>query len=97
MLLSSPRLFTAACKVKPVAAQLQPALNKFRGVLFFPRSPSASLSPSWKVRFSSSSVHTEMETVDTSYQLSELRRLMRERKLDIYSQSIPSNPPGPVY
>lgn len=97
MLLSSPRLFSAACKVKPVAAQLQPAFNKVRGVLFLSRFPSASLSPSWKVRFSSSSVHADMETVDTSYQLSELRRLMRERKLDIYSQSTPSNPPGPAH
>lgn len=93
MLLSSPRLFFAASKGKPVAAQLQPAFHKLRGVFVHSRFPSASPSISWKAYFSSSSVDTEMETVDTSYQLSELRRLMRERKLDIYSQSTPSKPP----
>lgn len=85
MLFPSPRLFFATLKVKPVAAQLQPAIHKARGVLFHSRFPSAPLSPSWKACFSSSAVDTEMETVDTNYQLSELRRLMRERKLDIYS------------
>lgn len=94
MLLSSPRLLFAASKVKPVAAQLQPAVQKVRGVFFHSRFPSVSLSLSWKACFSSSSIETEMETVDTSYQLSELRRLMTERKLDIYSQSMLSKPPG---
>ena len=93
MLLSSPRLFFAAPSIKSVAAQLQPAVNKARGVFFHSRFPPASPSRSWKVCFSSSSVNTDMETVDTGYQLSELRRLMRERKLDIYSQSTPSKPP----
>lgn len=85
MLLSSPRLLFAPFKVKPVAAQLQPAIHRVRGVIFYSRFPSAPISPTQRACFSSSSVDTEMETVDTSYQLSELRRLMRERKLDIYS------------
>lgn len=85
MLLTSPRLFFAPFKVKPVSAQLQPAIHKVRGVLFHPRFTSAPVSLSRKVCFSSSSINTDMETVDTSYQLSELRRLMRDRKLDIYS------------
>lgn len=85
MLLSSPRLFFAPLKVKPVFAQLQPAIHKVRGVRFHSRFTSAPVSLSRKVCFSSSSINTDMETVDTGYQLSELRRLMRERKLDIYS------------
>lgn len=85
MLLSSPRLLFAPFKVKPVAAQLQPAIHKVRGVIFYSRFPSAPIFQTRKAFFSSSSVDTEMETVDTGYQLSELRRLMRERKLDIYS------------
>lgn len=85
MLLSSPRLLFAPFKVKPVAAQLQPAINKVRGVIFYSRFPSAPIFQPRKAFFSSSFVDTEMETVDTGYQLSELRRLMRERKLDIYS------------
>lgn len=85
MLLSPPRLFLALSKAKPVAAQLHPAIHKFRGVLFAPRLSPAPASLSQKYCFSSSSSDTEMETVDTNYQLSELRRLMRERKLDVYS------------
>lgn len=85
MLLCSPRLFFAPFKVKPVAAQLQPTIHKARGVLFHSRFSCAPVSLSQKACVSSSSINTQMETVDTSYQLSELRRLMRERKLDIYS------------
>lgn len=93
MLLSSPRLLFAPFKVKPVAAQLQPAFHKVRGVIFHSRFPSAPVFLSQKACFGSSSVDAEMETVDTGYQLSELRRLMRERNLDIYSQSTQSKPP----
>jgi hypothetical protein len=85
MLLSSPRLFFAVYKVKPIAAKLQPVLHRVRGVFSHSRFPSTSPSIHSKVYFSSCSIGTDMETVDTSYRLSELRRLMRERKLDIYS------------
>lgn len=95
MLLSSPRLFFAPFTAKSVAFQLQPAAHKFKGFISRSRFHPGTVSLFPKVSYSSSSVATEMETVDTSSQLSELRRLMRERKLDIYSQSTNSTPRKP--
>lgn len=45
---------------------------------------SVAASLSWKARYSHAA--SEMETVDTSSRLSELRKLMRERNIDIYGQ-----------
>lgn len=56
---------------------------------------------SWKARYSQVQGHghghgraatSEMETVDTSSRLSELRKLMRDRNIDIYGPSSPNSP-----
>lgn len=86
MLFFSSRLLSLPSTTSSFSATLIRGNRKIKGIAIFGAvSPPATVSLSWKARYSGAIA--DMETVDTRARLSELRKLMKERKLDIYSEA----------
>lgn len=84
MLVSSPRFFLSPFTTSSFSARLIRGNHKVRGIA---GPPTLTLSLSRKADYSSSVA--EMETVNTGARLSALRKLMKERKLDVYGEPSP--------
>lgn len=92
MLSSCPRLFFVPSTTSSVSARLLRGAHKIRtivvhGAVSRPVTLPVTLSRTWKAAYSCAAA--DMETVDTSARLSELRRLMKDHELDIYGEPSP--------
>lgn len=85
MLFSSPRLLSLPLTTSSFNARLIRGNCKLKGIAIIGAvCPPVTVSLYWKARYSGTVA--DMETVDTHARLTELRKLMKERKLDIYSE-----------
>lgn len=80
----SQRLFATTCKASSNSPRLSQVKQRVGGFIAFGFVP-VTTSLFWKTTYSSATA--EMETVDSSSRLSELRKLMKERNIDIYGSS----------
>lgn len=78
----SHRLFATACKAPTVFVESSQVHHRVRGFILRPGRYWTRTSFASKARYSSAAI--KMETVDTSSRISELRKLMKERNIDVY-------------